>query len=118
MEIFKEFIFEAAHRLPNVPAGHKCSRLHGHSWRGAIYVQGPVDPHAGWVMDFGEIKRVVEPVLGELDHRMLNDVLGVENVTSEALARHVWDRVKPCLPQLSAVTVWESDDSRCIYRGE
>ena len=117
-ELVKTFRFEAAHRLPNAPEGHKCRRVHGHNFRVDVHVAGPVDPRTGWVMDFGEIKRVVEPVLGELDHRMLNDVLGVENVTSEALARHVWDRVKPCLPQLSAVTVWESDDSRCIYRGE
>jgi 6-pyruvoyltetrahydropterin/6-carboxytetrahydropterin synthase len=118
MEIFKEFIFEAAHRLPNVPAGHKCSRLHGHSWRGAIYVQGPVDPHAGWVMDFGEIKQKFSPIYESLDHHYLNDVPGLENPTSEVVARWIWQQLKPVLPQLSKVIVHETCTSGAIYRGE
>ena len=118
MEIFKEFIFEAAHRLPNVPAGHKCSRLHGHSWRGAIYVEGPVDPHAGWVMDFGEIKQKFSPIYDILDHHYLNDVPGLENPTSEVVARWIWQQLKPVLPQLSKVIVHETCTSGAIYRGE
>ena len=106
MEIFKEFIFEAAHRLPNVPAGHKCSRLHGHSWRGAIYVQGPVDPHAGWVMDFGEIKQKFSPVYDILDHHYLNDVPGLENPTAEIIAAWFLARIADC----ESVRVYETDD--------
>jgi 6-pyruvoyltetrahydropterin/6-carboxytetrahydropterin synthase len=118
MEIFKEFIFEAAHRLPNVPVGHKCSRLHGHSWRGAIYVEGPVDPNAGWVMDFGEIKQKFSPIYDRLDHHYLNDVPGLENPTSEVVARWIWQQLKPVLPELSKVIVHETCTSGAIYRGE
>ncbi len=118
MEIFKEFIFEAAHRLPNVPAGHKCGRLHGHSWRGAIYVSGDIDPHSGWIMDFGEIKARFAPLYDILDHNYLNDIEGLENPTSEIVARWIWRRLKPVLPALSKVVVHETCTSGAIYSGE
>jgi len=86
-ELIKTFRFEAAHALPNVPADHKC------------------------------LKRAAEPLLAELDHRMLNDIPGLENSTSERIAAYFWDRLKPVLGMLSAITVWESDSSRCVYRG-
>ena len=117
MEIFKKFTFEAAHRLPNVPAGHKCSRLHGHSWRGVIYVRGPVDPRTGWIMDFAEIKQKFQPVYDVLDHHYLNDVAGLENPTSEMVARWIWQRLKPVLPLLSAVVVHETCTSGARYTG-
>ena len=116
-EIIKTFRFEAAHSLDRAPAGHKCRRLHGHSYRVDVHVSGPVDPAAGWVMDFGEVVKAVEPVLRQLDHHNLNEVAGLENSTSELLAKFLWDRLRPALPGLSAVTVWESDASRCVYRG-
>ena len=116
-ELVKTFRFEAAHALPNAPAGHKCRRLHGHNYRVDVHVAGAVDPEVGWVMDFGEIKRAVEPLLDRLDHRMLSDIPGLENATSEVIAKYLWDRLRPALPLLSAVTVWESDTSRCTYRG-
>ena len=116
-ELVKTFRFEAAHALPNVPPEHKCSRLHGHSYRVDVHVRGEVDPHTGWVMDFGEIKEAIRPVLAELDHRLLSEVPGLANSTSEMLASHIWERVKPALPALCAVVIWESDGSRCIYRG-
>ncbi len=118
MEIFKEFTFEAAHRLPNVPEGHKCARLHGHSFRVKLYVSGPVDPHAGWVMDFAELKRAFRPLHDILDHQYLNDIEGLENPTSENLARWIWKRLRPTLPQLSRVQVRETCTSGCIYQGE
>lgn len=117
-ELVKTFNFEAAHTLPNCPPGHKCGRLHGHSYQVDIHVTGQVDEKAGWVVDFGQIKPLVEPVLAELDHHFLNDVPGLANSTSEHIARYVWDRIKPALPLLSAVTVWESPTSRCVYRGK
>lgn len=117
MEIFKEFTFEAAHRLPNVPEGHKCARLHGHSYRVEIHVTGEVSETTGWVMDFGGIKKAFAPVLAHLDHYYLNDVKGLENPTSEVLARWIWDQLLPALP-LSAVLVRETCTSGCIYRGE
>ncbi len=116
-ELVKTFRFEAAHSLPNVPPAHKCSRLHGHSYRVDIHVTGEPSGQTGWVIDFGEIKRAVEPVLDELDHRCLNDLPGLANSTSETICAYLWDRIAGDLPGLSAITVWESDTSRCIYRG-
>jgi len=116
-ELVKSFNFEAAHTLPNCPPGHKCSRLHGHSYQVDIHVAGTVDDATGWVVDFGRIKQLVEPILADLDHHFLNDVPGLANSTSERIAQYVWDRLREQLPQLSAVTIWESPTSRCVYRG-
>ena len=118
MQIYKEFIFEAAHRLPNVPAGHKCSRLHGHSWKGGIYVEGELDPQTGWIMDYAEIKKAFDPIYDQLDHYYLNEIDGLENPTSEVLAKWIWDRLKPGLPELSQVVINETCTTGCIYRGE
>jgi len=117
-ELIRTFRFEAAHSLPSVPAGHKCRCVHGHNYRVDVHVTGEVDAEAGWVMDFGDIQAVVGPVIDRLDHHMLNDVAGLENATSELLAKWLWDSIQPNLPQLSAISVWETDTSRCVYRGE
>jgi 6-pyruvoyltetrahydropterin/6-carboxytetrahydropterin synthase len=108
VEIFKTFTLESAHRLPNVPPGHKCARIHGHSFRVELHVSGPVDPHLGWVMDFADIKQAFEPLFQRLDHRYLNDVPGLENPTSENLARYIWRELQPALPLLSRVVVHET----------
>lgn len=118
MEIFKEFSFEAAHRLPHVPSGHKCARLHGHSFRVAIHVRGPVEESAGWIMDFDDIKKAFQPLYDQLDHRYLNEIKGLENPTSEVLARWIWSRLKPSLPLLSQVVIRETCTTGCVYRGE
>ena len=118
MEIWKEFGFEAAHRLPNVPEGHQCARLHGHSFKVAVHVRGPLDPTLGWVMDFAELKTAWRPLDEALDHRYLNDVPGLENPTSEVLARWIWQRLAPTLPGLSQIVVRETCTSGCVYRGE
>ena len=118
MEIFKDFTFEAAHRLPNVPVGHKCARLHGHSFRVRVTVAGPVDPHLGWVMDFADVKRACKTVEDRLDHRYLNEIDGLENPTSEVLARWIWREVKATLPLIAAVQVRETCTSGVIYRGD
>ena len=118
MEIFKEFTIEAAHRLPNVPPGHKCSRLHGHSFKIELHVSGPIGQETGWVMDFADIQKLFQPYYDTLDHNFLNDVPGLENPTSEQLARWIWSKIKPELVQLSAVVVRETCTSGCIYRGE
>ncbi len=117
MEIFKTFSFEAAHKLPNVPDGHKCRRLHGHSWRVTLYVEGPLDAKLGWVKDFGDIKKAFKPVFDTLDHYYLNDIPGLENPTSEILAIWIWDRLKPALPFLSKVEIHETCTSGCAYKG-
>ena len=116
-EVVKTFRFEAAHCLPKAPQGHKCRRLHGHGYRIDIHVTDEVDDRRGWVIDFGDIKKVVEPIVSELDHRCLNDIPGLENSTSEMIGKYLWDRIAPALKGLSGITVWESDTSRCIYRG-
>jgi 6-pyruvoyltetrahydropterin/6-carboxytetrahydropterin synthase len=118
MEIFKEFSFEAAHRLPNVPDQHQCGRLHGHSFRCEVHVAGVADPTTGWVLDFADIKFAFEPLKAQLDHNYLNDVEGLQNPTSENLARWIWQRLRRGLPGLSAVLVRETCTSGCIYRGE
>lgn len=118
MDIFKVFTFEAAHRLPNVPPGHKCARLHGHSFRAEIHVRGPVDRDTGWVMDFADVKAAFQPLLDQLDHYYLNEVEGLENPTSENIARWIWRRLRPRLPQLSQVVVHETCTSGCVYHGE
>lgn len=118
MEIFKEFTFEAAHRLPHVPEGHKCSRLHGHSFRVEVHVRGEVGERSGWIMDFADIKEAWGPLHAKLDHYFLNEVEGLENPTSEVLAKWIWKRLLPTLPGLSKVMVRETCTSGCIYQGE
>jgi 6-pyruvoyltetrahydropterin/6-carboxytetrahydropterin synthase len=117
VEIFKEFTVEAAHRLPHVPVGHKCGRLHGHSFRIEIHVRGPVGADTGWVIDFADIKAAFSPLEKQLDHNYLNEIVGLENPTSENLARWIWDRLSSELPNLACVTVRETCTSGCIYRG-
>ena len=118
MEIWKEFTFEAAHRLPHLPPEHKCHRLHGHSFRCEVHVCGPLDPKLGWVMDFAEITRAFEPLHRVLDHNYLNEIEGLSNPTSEVLAAWIWQRLLPRLPGLSMVLVRETCTSGCAYRGE
>lgn len=118
VELVKEFRFESAHRLPMVPPEHKCFRVHGHSFRIEVRLEGDVDPAMGWLVDFGEIAAKVEPVLKqELDHRLLNDVPGLENPTSEMLCVWLWNRLRSLVPHLAAVTVHETCTARCTYRG-
>ncbi|MBI4508023.1 MAG: 6-carboxytetrahydropterin synthase QueD [Deltaproteobacteria bacterium] len=118
VELCRDYRFEAAHRLPRLPDGHKCKRLHGHSFRFEVTLAGEVDDATGFLMDFGDVDRVVAPVVQRLDHFYLNEIQGLENPTSEILSRWLWRELKPSLPLLSAITVSETCDSRCIYRGE
>jgi 6-pyruvoyltetrahydropterin/6-carboxytetrahydropterin synthase len=118
VDIFKTFTLESAHRLPNVPAGHKCARVHGHSFRVEIHVSGPVDDRLGWVMDFADLREAFEPLFQRLDHRYLNDVPGLENPTSENLARWVWQELAPSLPLLTRVVVHETCTSGASYEGD
>lgn len=117
VRLVKEYRFEAAHLLPKVPPGHKCQRLHGHSFKIELTVSGPVDPETGWFIDYGDIDEIWAPLYDMLDHHYLNEVEGLDNPTSENLARWLWDRIRPKLPQLSRVTVHETCDARCEYEG-
>ena len=117
VRLVHEFRFEAAHRLPRVPDGHKCARLHGHSFRVELAIAGPVDPSTGWLMDFGKLHEIWKPVYEALDHRYLNEVAGLENPTSEIISRWLWDRIRPALPGLVRVTLFETCEARCEYEG-
>lgn len=117
-EISKTFNIEAAHRLPHVPPGHKCERLHGHSFRITLHVSGEVDPKLGWIVDFAELARAFAPLHAILDHHYLNEVPGLENPTSENLARFVLERVQLAQAKLAAVSVEETCTSRCIVYAE
>lgn len=118
VKLSKTFAFEAAHLLPTFPEGHKCRRLHGHSFRVDVIVAGKVDEQLGYLVDYGEIKRAFAPLRDALDHRYLNDIEGLENPTSEVLARWIWRRLRPALPLLAGVVVHETCTSRCEYAGE
>lgn len=117
MDIFKIFTLEAAHRLPNVPPGHKCARLHGHSFRIEVHVGGPIDPRTGWVMDFADLKAAFEPIHDQLDHHYLNDVPGLDNPTSERLAVWIWDQLAGVLPGLAQIVVHETCTAGSRYLG-
>jgi 6-pyruvoyltetrahydropterin/6-carboxytetrahydropterin synthase len=114
----KDFEFEAAQWLPSFPEGHKCRRLHGHSFRVTVAVQGPVDPETGIVYDHGRISQAVEPLITLLDHKLLNEIPGLENPSLERLAQWFWERLASKLPGLCEIVVHETPRSRCIYRGE
>jgi 6-pyruvoyltetrahydropterin/6-carboxytetrahydropterin synthase len=116
MKIFKEFTFEAAHRLPLVPKNHKCSKLHGHSFRVRVNIEGPLN-EMGWVMDFSELKEICSPHINELDHSFLNDVVGLDNPTSENIAIWLWKKLKDPVRYLSSIEVMETCNSGCEYFG-
>lgn len=118
MDIFKVFTIEAAHRLPNVPPEHKCGRLHGHSFGVEVHVRGDIEPDSGWVLDFADVKTAFQPLFDQLDHHYLNEVESLANPTSENLARWIWERLQPRLPELHTVIVKETCTSGCVYRGD
>ncbi len=118
MEIWKEFTFDAAHRLPNVPEGHKCRRLHGHTYTVRVYVRGEPDESVGWILDFADIKEAFDPIRNRLDHYYLNEIEGLENPTAEVLSRWIWQRLAPRLPGLSRIEIQETCTSGCTYEGD
>ena len=117
IELRKTFQFEAAHRLPNLPATHKCQRLHGHSFQAEVVVVGELNPQLGWLMDYADITAAFKPLEEQLDHNYLNEIPGLENPTSESIAIWIWERLKPRLPLLTEVIVAETCTARCVYRG-
>jgi len=115
--IYKDFTFEAAHKLPNVPAGHKCGRLHGHSYKIRIHLEGTVDEDSGWFIDFSDVKSIFKPIYDQLDHNYLNDIKGLENPTAEVISKWVWGELKPILPELSAIELMETCTCGVVYKG-
>lgn len=116
-EIFAEFTLQAAHRLPHVPPGHPCGRMHGHRYEIGLHVVGPIDARAGWVVDHAVVQEAFAPLFEQLDHHVLNEVEGLENPTCENLARWLWGRLRPALPGLSRIVIRETERTGCIYRG-
>lgn len=117
VRLTKSFHFEAAHDLPTFPAGHKCRRLHGHSFRFDVVVEGNVEPDKGYLIDYGDIKTAAEPLVRGLDHYYLNDIEGLSNPTSENIAKWIYERLKPALPLLKSIIVHETCTSTCEYAG-
>jgi 6-pyruvoyltetrahydropterin/6-carboxytetrahydropterin synthase len=117
MKVTQSFRFEAAHRLPFVKDTHPCRRVHGHSYRVELQLEGPVDPDTGFVVDFFDIEAAFGPLLKRLDHYYLNEVEGLENPTAENIAVWIWDRVTRALPQLTAVRVYETPECWAEYNG-
>lgn len=117
ISLTKSFGFEAAHWLPTFPDNHKCRRMHGHSFRADVIVEGEVDPAKGYLIDYGDIKAAVEPVEKQLDHRVLNEIEGLSNPTAELLAKWIYDRLKASLPLLSCVRIHETCTTQAEYRG-
>jgi 6-pyruvoyltetrahydropterin/6-carboxytetrahydropterin synthase len=113
----KSFILEAAQSLPKVPAGHKCSRLHGHTFTIEISIEGRVDPDTGWIYDHARISAAMKPILAELDHAYLNDIPGLENPTIELMADWLWKRLAKDLPGLCEIVIHETPFARVTYRG-
>lgn len=117
MQIFKQFTFDSAHFLPNVPEGHKCREIHGHTYRLTVFVEGDPDPQLGWVIDFAELKAAIEPIVKSVDHKFLNKIEGLENPTCELIAVWLWDRIKPLVPKLKKIELNETPTSGVVYEG-
>jgi 6-pyruvoyltetrahydropterin/6-carboxytetrahydropterin synthase len=117
MKITQAFSFESAHFLPNVSPTHRCRRMHGHSYRVELKLEGPIDPVTGFVVDFFDIETAFGPLLARLDHHCLNEIDGLENPTAENIAIWIWDRTKKTLPQLVKVVVYETKDCYAEYEG-
>jgi queuosine biosynthesis protein QueD len=118
LELFREFTFESARKLTRLPENHKCSRVHGHTFRVIIHVAGDIDADTGWLMDFSELDSKINQIREQLDHGFLNDIPGLENPTTENIARWIWNTLKPGLVCLSRVVIQENPFSGCIYTGD
>jgi 6-pyruvoyltetrahydropterin/6-carboxytetrahydropterin synthase len=118
VRLVRTFGFEAAHHLPSFPDGHKCRRMHGHSFRVDVVVEGEIPRGAHHLIDYGEIQAAIEPIRERLDHHCLNEIEGLENPTSERIAEWIWIRLAPALPLLAEIRVHETCSSACEYRGK
>ena len=118
MEIYKDFSFDSAHFLPHVPDGHKCKNMHGHTYKLRVFVKGVPHPHLGWVMDFKELKDIVNPIIDTLDHKLINDIEGLQNPTAENITIWIWNKIKPLLSNLSKIELYETPTTGVIYTGE
>lgn len=116
MTVYKEFTFDSAHWLPNVPVGHKCGRVHGHTYRLIVSVSGEPDC-SGMIIDYADIAVAVLPILETIDHHLLNEIDGLDNPTTEVLARWLWNEIRIKIRRPIAVEVKESASTGCLYGG-
>lgn len=114
-ELKQHFHIESARFLPNLPKSHPCSNMHGHSFKIVLSLVGDLDPKIGWVMDYHEISQVMTPLLKQLDHKILNEVPGLENPTSELLAKWIYEKVQNTIPMLKNVSIMETTSTECTY---
>lgn len=117
MEIYKEFSFDSAHYLPNVDEGHKCRNMHGHTYRLRVVIKGEPDPHYGWLMDFKELKDIVNVVIDKMDHKLINDIDGLQNPTAENITIWIWNQISPLLPHLYRIELYETPTTGVVYHG-
>jgi 6-pyruvoyltetrahydropterin/6-carboxytetrahydropterin synthase len=117
MTIFKVFTFDSAHFLPMVPDGHKCRGIHGHTYRLTVFIEGPLDPALGWVADFADIKNIIQEAVDTVDHKLLNNIEGLENPTCELVAVWFWNWIKKDIPLLKRIELYETPTSGVIYEG-
>jgi 6-pyruvoyltetrahydropterin/6-carboxytetrahydropterin synthase len=117
MIIYKQFTFDSAHFLPAVPEGHKCGNMHGHTYMLTIFIEGQPKENSGWIIDYGDLKKQIKPVIEQLDHHLLNDIQGLENPTSENLSIWLWHKIKPLVPKLKRIELKETPSSGVIYEG-
>lgn len=118
ISIVKRFQFDSAHRLTGVPEDHPCSKLHGHTYNLEVEVKGVINPDLGWLIDYGDIKNIVKPLVDILDHSYLNEIEDLKYTTAEEIAVWLWIRIKPSIPDLYRVSVSETPSSGCNYFGE
>lgn len=117
VQLVKTFGFEAAHHLPSFPEGHKCRRLHGHSYSVEVVVEGEIPAGRTYLIDYADVKAAFEPIRKQLDHCYLNEIAGLEDPTAEVIAAWIWDRLKPRLPLLTEIRLHETCTNACVYRG-
>jgi 6-pyruvoyltetrahydropterin/6-carboxytetrahydropterin synthase len=115
--IYKQLTFDAAHFLPHVPETHKCKNIHGHTYHLTFYVDGELDKNLGWIIDYSDLKEIIQPVIDKVDHHFLNEIPGLENPTCEIISIWLWNQIKPILPQLKRIELKETPTSGAIYEG-
>ncbi len=114
-ELKQQFRIESARFLPHLQAHHPCARTHGHSFLITLRLHGPLDSKVGWVRDYNQIELLMKPILNQIDHRLLNDVPGLENPTSEILCRWIFEKAHGILPELVQVSISETPNTECSF---
>jgi len=118
MRIYKEFRFEAAHFLPSAVPGSPNARVHGHSFRARVTIEGTPDLETGYIFHFDELAHAMEEARDALDHRLLNEIDGLSAPTLERIAIWLWYRLQNRMPGLAEIEIArDSCQEGCIYAG-